>query len=348
MSHMNFLDKKEKEDLQARHRLERDGKIRDRIKAVLLSDKGWSCEKIAEALLISERSIRNHISDYARSKKLEIQSKGSVEKLKMHEAKELIRHLEEHTYSYAKDIIPYVKSRWQVTYTVAGITSWLKRHGFSYKKPALIPGKADMRSQEKWIKQYSKLKNTLSEDETICFIDGVHPTHNVELGLGWIKKGVRKEIPSNTGRSRVNLSGMVDIISHKILAREDKTLNTESTISFFRKIEENYPTKKRVHIFCDNARYYKNKEVKNYLRKSKIKLHFLPVYSPNLNPIERLWKWMKERVIHNRYYQNFGDFRNAIFGFLKLVSELDSESNFGCELRSRVRDRFRPIGFAVK
>ena len=57
---------------------------------------------------------------------------------------------------------------------------------------------------------------------------------------------------------------------------------------------------------------------------------------------------MKERVIHNRYYQNFGDFRNAIFGFLKLVSELDSESNFGCELRSRVRDRFRPIGFAVK
>ena len=139
MSHMNFLDKKEKEDLQARHRLERDGKIRDRIKAVLLSDKGWSCEKIAEALLISERSIRNHISDYARSKKLEIQSKGSVEKLKMHEAKELIRHLEEHTYSYAKDIIPYVKSRWQVTYTVAGITSWLKRHGFSYKKPALIP-----------------------------------------------------------------------------------------------------------------------------------------------------------------------------------------------------------------
>ena len=45
MSHMNFLDKKEKEDLQARHRLERDGKIRDRIKAVLLSDKGCLVKK---------------------------------------------------------------------------------------------------------------------------------------------------------------------------------------------------------------------------------------------------------------------------------------------------------------
>ena len=68
---MNFLDKKEREEIQARHRLEKDGKIRDRIKTVLLSDKGWSCEKIAEALLISERSIRNHISEYARSKKVD-------------------------------------------------------------------------------------------------------------------------------------------------------------------------------------------------------------------------------------------------------------------------------------
>lgn len=345
---MNFLDEKEREDLLARHRLERDRKICDRIKAVLLFDKGWSYEEIAEALLLSDRSIQNHISEYQRSKKLEIEAKGSAEKLNMYEAEELIRHLEEHTYLYAKDIILYVKSRWQVSYTVAGITNWLRRHGFSYKKPALVPGKADLEKQEEWIKQYNALKKNLSEDETVCFIDGVHPTHNVQLAYGWIKKGVRKEIPSNTGRCRINLSGMLDIISHKILAKEDKTLNAESTIDFFRKIEESYPTKKTVHIFCDNARYYKNKDVKNYLRKSRLKLHFLPAYSPNLNPIERLWKWMKERVIYNTYYQHFDDFRNAIFGFLKLVSELDTESKLGSELRSRVRDQFRPIGLTVK
>ena len=344
LSHMSFLDKKEKEDLQARHRLERDGKIRDRIKAVLLFDKGWSYEKIAEALLISERSIRNHISEYARSKKLEIQAKGSVEKLKMHEARELIQHLEENTYSCAKDIISYIKVRWQVTYTVPGITSWLKRHGFSYKKPSLVPGKADMESQKKWIEQYTELKKNLSEDETICFIDGVHPTHNVQLAYVWIKKGVRKEIPSNTGRSRVNLSGMIDIISHKTLFKEDKTLNSESTIDFFRKIEESYPNKKTVHVFSDNARYYKNKEVEKYLMNSKIELHFLPVYSPNLNPIERFWKLMKERVIHNNYYEKFADFRNSIFGFL---DSLNSKGKIFSQLRSRVRDHFRPIGFAV-
>ena len=94
-----------------------------------------------------------------------------------------------------------------------------------------------------------------------------------------------------------------------------------------------------MHVFCDNARYYKNKEVKKFLETSKIELHFLPPYSPNLNLIERLWKWMKERVMYNSYYESFEGFRNAVLGFLRLVSELDPESKFGKELRSKVRDR---------
>lgn len=345
---MNFLSKKEKEDLRARHRLEKDRKVGDRIKAVLLFDKGWSYEEIAEVLLLSDRSIKNHISEYKNSKKLELEPKGSIEKLNADQAGELTRHLEEHTYLYSKDILLYIKCRWQVVYTVAGITNWLKRHGFSYKKPALVPGKAKGKEQEEWIEKYNTLKENLSENETLCFIDGVHPTHNVQLAYGWIKKGERKEIPSNSGRSRINLSGMLDMISHKIVAREDKMLNAEATIEFFRKIEECYPTKKTVHVFCDNARYYKNKAVRKHLKNSKLKLHFLPPYSPNLNPIERLWKWMKERVIYNAYYQCFDDFRNAVFGFLELVSGLEPESHLGSELRSRVRDRFRPVGSVVK
>lgn len=340
---MSFLSKKEKEELQARHRLERDRKVCDRIKAILLYDKGWSFEQIAEALLLSDRTIRTHISEYDSSKKLHLEGEGSSEKLSEEQAKALANHLEEHTYLYVKDILLYVESRWQISYTVGGMTQWLKRHRFSYKKPALVPGKANQEQQKEWIKYYNDLKDNLPEDETLCFIDGVHPTHNVQLAYGWIKKGQRKEIPSNTGRSRINLSGMIDMISHKILAKEDKTLNSESTIAFFRKIEKAYPTKRTVHVFCDNARYYKNKEVKKFLETSKIELHFLPPYSPNLNPIERLWKWMKERVMYNSYYESFEGFRNAVLGFLRLVSELDPESKFGKELRSKVRDRFTPI-----
>ena len=163
--------------------------------------------------------------------------------------------------------------------------SWLQQHGFSYKKPALVPGKANKKAQEAWLLEYEKLRQNLPAYESICFIDGVHPTHNVQPAYGWIKKGLRKEIPANTGRSRINISGAVDIITHNILIQEDQTLNTESTIQFFQKIESGLPNYRKIHVFCDNASYYRNKAVRSYLAASKIKLHFLPPYSPNLNPI---------------------------------------------------------------
>lgn len=341
---MNFLDDNERAHLKLRHKVERDKRVCDRIKAVLLYDKGWSISAIAEALLLSEDAIRDHISQYKESKKLKPENGGSVEKLSSKQSEKLIDHLKVNTYLYVKDIIAYVQSKMNIQYTVPGMRNWLQRHGFSYKKPAVVPGKANAQQQQEWIDEYAKLKQGLPEDEAICFMDGVHPTHNVQPAYGWIQTGVRKEIPANSGRSRLNLSGAIDIISHKILVQEDKMLNAGATISFLRRIEEAYPTKKRVHLFCDNAAYYRNKEVTKYLITSKIQLHFLPPYSPNLNPIERLWKWMKERIIYNEYYQEFDDFKSAIFGFFKVLSNLDAESPLGQNLRSRVRDKFSPIG----
>jgi len=339
-----MLDDVERSRLTIQHKQERDGRVRDRIKAVLLHDKGWSLRQIAEALLISDEAVRNHIQDYDTTKKLRPACGGSLEKLSSIQSQQLEIHLLEHTYLYVRDIIIYVEIAFGIKYTVSGLRSWLQRHRFSYKKPAVVPGKANEQLQKEWIAEYEKLRVELPENETICFTDGVHPTHNVQSAYGWIKKGVRKEIPGNSGRSRLNLSGALDVISHKVIIQADQTLNANSTIDFLKKIEKAYPDKEKIHVFCDNARYYKNKNVHKYLENSKIKLHFLPPYSPNLNPIERLWKWMKERVIYNAYYPGFDEFKSAIFGFFSLISSLGSESELGKCFRSRVRDKFRPIG----
>jgi transposase len=340
---MGFLTEEEKAQLRARHKKERDRRICDRIKAVLLYDDGWSIKEIAKVLLLSEDSIRDHIDEYKTFQKLKPDGGGSVEKLSFEQSKELIVHLEKHTYLYVKDIIAYVESKWNISYTSPGMRSWLRRHKFSYKKPALVPGKANIEQQKEWISAYETLKQNLSPNETICFTDGVHPTHNVQLAYGWIRKGIRKEIPSNTGRSRVNISGIIDIISHRIFIEEDQTLDAKAVIKFFKKVEEAYPTKSIIHLFSDNAKYYRNKAVAEYLRTSKIRLHFLPPYSPNLNPIERLWKWMKERVLYNSYYSEFEDFKSAIFGFFKALQNAESDSVLSQHLKSRVKDKFRPI-----
>lgn len=341
---MNFLNDKERAQLKLQHKQEHDRRICDRIKAVLLHDKGWSPQQIAEALLISDQAVRNHIEDYKSCQKLKTENGGSEEKLSKGQSEKLEAHLQQYAYLYVKDIIAYVQEAFNIVYTVPGMRNWLQRHEFSYKKPALVPGKANKEQQEQWLAGYEKLRQELPEDETICFTDGVHPTHNVQPAYGWIKKGIRKEIPANTGRSRLNLSGAIDVVNHNVLIQEDQTLNAQSTIRFFQKIEEAYPCKRKIHVFCDNAPYYRNKEVREYLKHSKIALHFLPPYSPNLNPIERLWKWMKERIIYNTYYEHFEEFKAAVLGFFAVLSTLSEESMLGKNFRSRIRDRFRPIG----
>jgi len=164
----NFLSEAERNTLKTQHRMERDKRVCDRIKAVLLYDKGWNFKKIAEVLLLSDVTVGQHIQDYQASQKLKPENGGSVSKLDDQQTKSLLEHLQKHTYLYTKDIIAYVQATFGLLYTVPGMTSWLKIHGFSYKKPAVVPGKANREAQEQWIKEYIELKNTSLAQKSKC------------------------------------------------------------------------------------------------------------------------------------------------------------------------------------
>lgn len=341
----SFLTEDERAGLKLQHKKERDKRVCDRIKAILLYDEGWTLAQIARVLLIDDNSVRRHIKEFKLQRKLAPENGGSKESLSRVQARELEAHLEEHTYMFTKDIVHYVEVRFKVSYSIPGMHKWLSRHGFSYKKPTIVPGKANFKVQEAWIQEYEKLKQGLSQKETICFMDGVHPTHNAEAYYGWIRRGIRKDLPTNTGRKRINISGALDLLQTQFHFRKDERLTALSTVEFLKQIEKAYPKMERIHVICDNAGYYKGDAVKEYLSdpETKIKLHFLPPYSPNLNPIERVWKFLKDRVIYNSYYETFSDFENAIFGFLQAIKNLDSSSEFGKAFKSRVRDKFRAI-----
>jgi transposase len=340
----DFLSPEERNKLKLQHKQERDKRICDRIKAVLLADEGWTFQQIAKVLLLSDEAISQQVQDYLASQKLKPENGGSASKLNAEQTKSLLEHLQEHIFLHAKDIAAYVMVTFGIEYTVPGMISWLRMQKFSYKKPAVVPGKANREAQEQWIKEYEELKKNLPENEAICFIDGVHPTHNTKPSYGWIRKGERNEIPTNTGRQRLNLSGAIDIVSRKVLVREDESLNAAATIDFLKMLETAYPSAGSVHVFCDNAKYYRNKQVQEYLVGSKIKMHFLPPYSPNLNPIERLWKFMNERILHNKYYEKFAHFKKAVFGFLG--SLLDPPQDLQEALLRRITDRFHVVGKA--
>lgn len=311
-----LLTEDERNILIQKHKLERDKRVCDRIKAILLYDEGWTLIQIARVLLITDDTVRQHIKEFKSQRKLKPKNGGSTELLSERQAIALEKHLEMHTYMFTKDIVQYIKAVFDVSYSVPGMHKWLFRHGFSYKKPTVIPGKANFSAQQEWIKKYEDFKQRLPENETICFMDGVHPTHNSQAHYGWIKRGVRKNLPTNSGRQRLNISGAIDLINSKFIFRKDERLNALSTVEFLKQVENAYPSLEKVHVFCDNAGYYKGDVVKEFLKKSKVELHFLPPYSPNLNPIERVWKFLKDRVIYNTYYEDFGVLNKPLRGFL--------------------------------
>jgi transposase len=169
-------------------------------------------------------------------------------------------------------------------------------------------------------------------------MDAVHPQHNPVLGYGWIKRGEDAEVPSNTGRRRLNINGAVDLERLEPVVRYDDTIDAASTIALFDQILLAYTYATCVYIICDNAGYYRSKAVQAYLQDSRIKLVFLPPYAPNLNLIERLWKFFKKQVLYNRYYESFDEFRTACKDFF------NNPQRYRSQLQSLLTENFAIIG----
>src|SRR5258708_28412053 len=226
----NFLTSEERANLKAQQRRVYDGRIRDRIKAVLLSDDGWTQHMIAKALLLDDQTVGNYLKDYKESGKLKHESGGSTGKLTAHEAKELEIYLETTLYMHIHEICAYVEETYGKSYTVPGLQSWMHNHGFVYKNPKGIPAKASLEAQEKFIAEYENLMNTTPEDEPILFGDSVHPTQATKLSRGWIKKGKDQYVPTTGARTRVNIAGAINLTTLEVMTRDYDKINSENII----------------------------------------------------------------------------------------------------------------------
>ncbi len=341
----DFLSTDQIQKLKQAHReskKKKDIKNTDKIKAILLLNDGYTYEEIAKILLLDDTSIRRYYEIYSEKNLkglLENNYMGRSSYLSQKQQKKLAKHLNDNIYPDTKSIIEYIKETFNLTYTSKGIVPLLHKLGFVYKKTKRVPGKADPEAQEKFINEtYKEIKEIRGEHDRIYFMDGVHPQHNSIPAYGWIKKGTIKEIPSNTGRSRININGAIDIESLDLIHREDESINADSTIALFRQIEEKNQFAEQIFIIADNARYYRSGSVSEYLKNSKINIIFLPPYSPNLNLIERLWRFLHKKIQYNKYYETFLEFKNAC------VNLLNNLHIYEKELRSLLTENFEIIG----
>lgn len=332
----NFLSETEKNTLLCQHRSEKNRRVGDRIKAILLSDKGWSRKKIAEVLLLDQETVSRHLIEYHDSKKLRIESGGSVEKLNKEQTSSLIMHLAQETYVKVSDICRYIENVYQINYSVRGMTCWLHRHKFSFKKPKPTPYKADPIKQEAFIEIYREIIQNLPSNQPVEFADATHPTMATKISYGWIQTGVNKPIATTASRTRCNILGSINLKTMDLTVGSFDTINSESMEAHFIKLREKYPQAPMIHLIVDQGSYNKSKQTLEAAKRSKVCLHYLPPYSPNLNPIERLWKLMNENVRNNTFFESAKEFRTRLSNFFNNSWENISES-----MRSLINDNFQ-------
>lgn len=333
-----ILDAKQRKELLDELKVERARKYAERIKVILLLDDGETHRDISKFLFLNEGTIRNYrkrykeggleqlINDYYHGRSCFLTDK---------ELEVLTADLQSRIFPTTQAVIDHVLSKFQVNYSRGGMTDLLHRIGFSFKKATPVPGKANKEKQRKFVNQYNGFK----AHGPVYFGDATHPEFTPTIGYGWIKRGENFDVMTNSGfRKRVNILGLIGMDCHDVIARSFPTINKDAVCEALKLVRKKHPREQKIYVVLDGASYNKAKKVRNLAKQLNIEIRILPPYSPNLNPIERLWKFMKKKVTLNRHFEEFDDFKKNLMEFFRTIRKNKSE------LATLINDNFPIIG----
>ena len=204
-----------------------------------------------------------------------------------------------------------------------------KKLQFTYKKTKLKPGKSpDEETQYNFVSWYnSVLKESKKGKCHILFYDPVHQLHNTINGKCWQKKGGDNTIvlESNTGRKRITILGAINPVNHQFISIIlEGMVDKEVTKITLKNIRDTYDDGKEIVIIMDNAAYNRSYIVQDYAKELNITIKYLPPYSPNLNLIERVCKFLKSKL-KNKYIEKYEDFKLWINDFCKYFDRYKNE-----------------------
>lgn len=319
------LTNEEIDELIILHRAcRKDQRKADRIKSILLLNDNYSSQEVAKILLLDEDTITMNKKRFLNRKNSEdwLEDYTIYYEGKLNDLQELIvkKFIRENIITNSANVKQFILDKFGIEYKTSGVIELMHRLGFIYKLTKAEPSNYDPVKQAEFKEMYEELEENLTDKEVILFADAAHPQHNTQPCRVWVEKGKEKEIKTNTGRTRININAALNPHNQEVIAREDKTVNAESTIELFKDIEKSYSEETTIYLIADNARYYKNTKVSQYLETSRIKLLFLPPYSPNLNLIERLWPLLYRLKIKTTFYECYEDFKKAVMGFFKNIN----------------------------
>jgi transposase len=320
--------------------------VHRRMNALLLLDDGWTAERVAEALFIDAETARAHLRLYAAGGRAGIERlayAGHAPVLGAAQVAELSAELSGRTYLTAKAVCGFVAARFGLSYTPHAMARLLGRIGFVWKRPKVVPAKADAEAQRAFLEgTLLPLMAAAEADpaQKLLFVDATHPAYDAHPARGWLRRGETATLKSNHGRVNVTLNGALSWPGREVITREAALITGAEMVAFFEGIAARYPMARTIALVLDNATYNRAALVREWLGRPgcRVRLVYLPPYAPNLNLIERLWWFFKKKALWNTHYPTLADFRTAIRGFFANLG------NWKDELASLLTNRFHLVG----
>ena len=291
-------------------------RVQEKMEAVYLKSQGLLHKEICRLSRISENTLRSYLGQFR---------EGGVERLKRLDfavpRSEMADHREE-LEDYFRKNPP--RSTGEAAAAIERITG-IRRGPTQVRKfltgmgLSMIPAKADADVQRRFLAE--ELRPRLRQAErlrrVVCSADAAHFVHGPYLGYLWCF--VRLLMRGPSGRKRFNVLGAIDAVTHELTTVcNDTVANAETVCELLLRLAARY-VGLPLTLVLDNARYQKCEVVRSLAAELGIELLYPPSYSPNLNLIERLWKFVKKEVLTCRYYEDFARFKAAIVECLEGV-----------------------------
>jgi transposase len=316
------LSPTQRQDLLRRCKQTLDKRAYQRLTAVLLSDAGQTRSAVADLLHVSLRQVADWLRLF-RNQGVEalctLHYKGDPGKLTPTQVEQLKQEIRTGRFRNADQVRLWLEEAFQVKYAPSGVKELLRRIGASYHKVTGFLWKANPKKQRDFVAKYRRQKRAAGQPGAprtrFYFVDACHPIWGLDLVYScWLLVGQRLLAGMGSGRKRLNILGAYCPGDQEYLdlrlTRDN--INGEQFVNLLRLLRATHPEVQKFVLYVDGARYYGKPVVREWLgRHPEFHLEPLPTYSPNLNLIERLWKFLKQKAL-SRWHKTFAAMQEAV------------------------------------
>ena len=294
--------------------------VQRKMEVLWLKSQGLAHHDIARLAGVSRASVQRYLREFLTGGLDAIRRypwKGQRSALDSHRAS-LEEHFRQHPPRSVKEARHVIEQRTGLRRGETQVRRFLRRLGLQPRRVAAIPlppqstAEEHARAQRRFLEDELEpaLADARAGRRDVYFVDGAHFVY--AAFLGWVWCVARLFVRAASGRKRYNVLGAVHAVSHQLIRVANHTyLNAESVCALLRAVAE-AGVGRPITVVLDNARYQKCALVQGVAQTVGITLLYLPGYSPNLNLIERVWRFVKKQCLRAVYHATYADFTGAI------------------------------------